>query len=159
MGTLDYQRRVRAKSVAASDDNWLPQIIAPAIMFFVGMGIIAWDAFADIGGRGAMFVLGIVMVIIAVNVVLGIVAAYVVVSLTGASFGEMRTAVVKLAGIITLSSALSMVIPFGGLLVLFIYLGLLIWMFEIEFGEAIIFAIVLAVVRFGVYVLLLRALF
>jgi hypothetical protein len=71
------------------------------------------------------------------------------------SFGELRSAGVKLAGIIVLTSALSAVIPFGGFLSIFVYLALLMWLFELEMFEAIVFAIVLTVVRFVVALLVL----
>ena len=45
-------------------------------------------------------------------------------------------------------------IPYGGLLVLFLYFGLLIWLFSLALYEAVVFAIIFWIVRFAVVLLL-----
>jgi hypothetical protein len=63
-------------------------------------------------------------------------------SILHTGFGELRSAFLKLAAIIVFSGSLSAIIPYGGLLVLFVYLGLLMWLFGLEIREAIVFAII-----------------
>ena len=117
----------------------------------MGLAIYGITALQYASGRKTVaFFLGFIGFLLALQTILGTVAAFVTAKITGASFGELWTAMLKLAGIIVFTGALSLAIPYGGLLVVFIYLGLLMWLLDLAFGEAVIFAIVFTLIRFAV---------
>jgi hypothetical protein len=84
-----------------------------------------------------------------IGVFLGIIACYVTASLLGTSFGYLGSAALKLAGIFTFPTAVSQLVPFGWLLSLILFFGLLTWLFNLDWFEALIFTFVLWGVRIG----------
>lgn len=142
---LQYESPRRGRPEAAAvdaKDVWFPVglIVAGLVMYGAGM---VWKTDARVAG----FATGIVAVAAALETVVGIVAAYVTWSISGIGFGELKTAALKLAGILLFTGALAFLISFGWIVAFPVYLGLLVWLFELDIREAILFAVVLWVVR------------
>ena len=57
-----------------------------------------------------------------------------------------------------LSGGLSAVIPYGGIVALFVFLGLIVWLFDIEMFQAVILTVVYMFISFGVVALLASSL-
>ena len=142
---LNYQTPRRSKPDAAGTDPkdlWVPVVLIVLGLLMYGAGVM-WKTSAQVAG----FAMGLVAAAAVLETVLGIVAAYITSSIGGISFGELRTAALKLAGILLFTGALAFLIPLGWIIALFIYLGLLVWLFELDMREAVLFAVVLWVIR------------
>src|SRR5438105_1246192 len=96
----------------ASGDAQLSEFLPGLILIAFGLLISGIWAFRLSGTRGAMLVMGIIFGLALAQAVLGILAAYITASVMSTSFGELRSAGVKLAGIIIFTSSLGLVIPF-----------------------------------------------
>lgn len=146
---IEYQRRIRES--ASTSTRPATEILIPLILLAVGLGIYGIEAARLATARKPFgFFLGLIGFILAMQIVLALVSAFITAKVLSISFGELRTALLKLAGIIVLTGMLSLVIPYGGFFVLFVYLGLMIWLFGMEIYEAIAFAVIFAVIRFAV---------
>jgi hypothetical protein len=143
---LDYRSAPVKRS--SSGDVQFGEFVAPLALLVAGLLLYGGAAFYSAGARSAVVVMGIMFLIAAVQTVLGIAAAYITASLLSTGFGELRSAFVKFAGILVFTGAITWIIPYGGLLSLFVYFGLLVWLFGLETYEAAIFAIIFAIIRF-----------
>jgi hypothetical protein len=123
-------------------------------LLVIGFVILAVFGITQAGAIAAVLLLGIYLVYAVVSVVLGVAAAFATAYLMGASFGLVTSAILKLAGIIVFTSAIAVAVPYGGLLGLVAYILLLMWMFELEIMELVVFTIVLWIMRFVVGLLL-----
>ncbi len=148
MAKLDY--RGSPPDQSSSGDVQLSEFLIPLILVVVGLLIDGIKPFFTDGTKSAALAMGLVFLIAAAQTVLGIGAAYITASMLGTSFGELRTAFLKLAAVIIFSGAIGSIIPFGGLIVLFVYFGLLIWLFGLEVYEAVVFAFIFAIVQYAV---------
>jgi hypothetical protein len=89
-------------------------------------------------------------VLLLIMIPLGIVACFITAKLMGISFGELRSACVKLAAIFTFPGAVALIIPvtpLAWLVSIILYFGLLIWFFELEGWEPVVCAVVIWLVR------------
>src|SRR5690606_8438382 len=143
MTRLNY----RTKAKAAGGDATFSEFAGPLALLVVGLLSYGAGAFFMAGARTAGVVMGIIFVIAVVETIVGIAVAYVTAAVLGTSFGELRTAVLKLAGILVFSGAIAFILPLGGLISLAIYFGLLMWFFGLEVYEAVIFAILFSLAR------------
>lgn len=120
-------------------------ILGTCLLLLVVAGFVG----AGAAGAGATIVgLGVVL---AFNIVLGIVGLYVAAALLQIEFGHVGTAVIKLAAVFSASVAVGAFLPdpiLGWLVALVIYLGLLAWLFALEPFELVVCVVILAVVRF-----------
>jgi hypothetical protein len=89
-----------------------------------------------------------------IRTVLLVIAAIITATVAKISFGDLKSAILKFAGIILFAGGLTSVIPLGGLIGLFVFLGLIAWLFELEIVYAIVLTVVYALVSFGVGALL-----
>ena len=141
---LDYKTPGRSAGSEARDPK---DLLVPIALLVVGLLLYwagdLWRVNPPAAGR----TMGIVAVAAVLETVLGILAAYVTSSISGISFGELGTAALKLAGILVFTGALAFLIPFGGFIAFFVYLGLLVWLFELDMREAMLFAVVLWIMR------------
>lgn len=145
MAEIQYRTPVKQESSVT-----FSEFVAPLALLVAGLLLFGFGAFMQAGAGTAAQVMAIVFIVAAVQTVVGIGAAYLTAAMIGTSFGELRTAFVKLAGIIVFSSAIAFLIPFGGIVSLFVYFGLLLWLFELEMYEAVAFAFIFAIIRVGV---------
>jgi hypothetical protein len=155
MPKLYYQpppQKRRALEPAGSSE-----LAVPIILLVLGLIIFSIVA-VKLAGAWSPAVMGIILLAAAIETALGIGAAYLTAMVMGTSFGELRTAVVKLAAIIIFCGALGMIIPFGWILVFFVYFGLLMWLFGLEVFEAGVFSVIFTGVRFLAAILLLQML-
>ena len=133
------------------------ELVVPLVLLVLGL-IIFSIAAVNRAGAWSPVVMGIILLAAAIETALGIGAAYLTAMVLGTSFGELRTAIVKLAAIIIFCGALASVIPFGWIIVLFVYFGLLMWLFGLETFEAGVFAVIFTGVRFLAVILLTQML-
>lgn len=155
MSKLSY--RTPARATARGDSVQFSEFVAPLVLLLAGLVLFGVVAMTRAGVRSAFVVMGVVFVVAVLETLVGTAVAYLVALLTGTGFGELRTALLKFAGIIVFCGALGMLIPFGGIVVLFVFLGLLIWLFGLEVYEAVIFAVVLTLVRFVINIVVAAA--
>jgi len=155
MAKLNYQSRGSAVQRRPTGGEATVQEFLPSLVL-MGIGLVGVFAFAlmHLGTRDTATVMLMLGLSVLVQVALGIGSAFLVAMMIGSSFGELRTAGVKLAGILLFCMALSLWLPMGALVVFFVYLGLLMWMFGLQVYEAVIFAIIFFVVRLAVIFLI-----
>ena len=96
------------------------------------------------GPAAAMAAVGVAAVI---GTALMLAAAFVTASMIGVSFGELGPAALKLAAIYLFPAAVGTLLPYGGFFALVIWLALLLWLFDLEVYQAVVFAIILFVVN------------
>jgi len=134
----------------------LSEFAGPMALLVIGLLIYGIAAFVKAGTTSAFVLMGVIFLMAAIETVLGIIAAFITASVMSTSFGELRTAVLKLAAILVFSGAMGFIIPtyFGALVALVLYIGLLRMMFGLEQIEAIVFAVIFWVIRMGVILLL-----
>ena len=122
----------------------------PQILLGVGVLIFVVHGFRTAGTEGATATLTALSIMLALGVVLGIIACFITAKIMDIDFGPLNTAVFKLAAIFLFPEAVSMLIPWPAaawIVSVILYYWLLMWLFEIEFGEALVCAIVIWVVR------------
>jgi hypothetical protein len=126
------------------------EIKIPLALLLAGLAIIAGYALLIAGPELAMAVVTLQMVLLLIMIPLGIVACFITAKLMGISFGELRSACVKLAAIFTFPGAVALIIPvtpLAWLVSIILYFGLLIWFFELEGWEPVVCAVVIWLVR------------
>jgi hypothetical protein len=119
----------------------------PLALMGVGVLVLVAQGLFFAGAAGAGATLAALAVVTAIGTAIMVFAAIVTARLIGASFGELGSAVLKFAAIYVFAAALGSLIPFGGIVVFFVSLGLLMWLFELEMMHAVVFAVVLWVVN------------
>lgn len=127
---------------------------AALVLLVLGFVALGGYGISAAGAGGAAMILLIYGIYAIISVVAGVAAAFITASILGASFGLFGSAVLRLAGIIVFTSAIAVAIPFGGLLSLIVYIGLLMWLFELDPMEVLVFTIILWLMRFVVGFLL-----
>jgi hypothetical protein len=115
----------------------------PLVLIVLGLIIYGIGGFNRTGTNGAAAQVSGVLMAAGIGTAVMIFAAFVTASLVGVSFGELGPAALKLAAIYIFPASIASLIPFGILLAFFIWLGLLMWLFELEVFQAVIFTIVL----------------
>lgn len=120
----------------------------PLILLGVGVLVLIVRGMFFAGPAGAGATLAALAIVTAIGTTLMVFAAILTAKLIGASFGELGSAVLKFAAIYVFAAALGALIPFGGIVVFFVSLGLLMWLFDIEMMQAVVFSVVLWVVNF-----------
>ena len=121
----------------------------PGILLLCGLGIIgAYGIF--VAGPAVLVPLSIALpILIAKNVLPGLLAGIVLAKFLGADFGDPKTAVLKFTAIIFFSLALTFFITGIGFIVqAMLWVGLIIWLFEMTPGEAVALTITAVVVNF-----------
>lgn len=121
----------------------------PLILIGVGLVLSAIGAMRRLGPAGTPLALAVLIGAAVLGTGLMLVAAFVTASLINASFGELKSAILKLAAIYLFPSSLFAVFP---LWVGFVLSGtlsfcLLLWLFDLEMREARIFTAVELVVE------------
>jgi len=122
----------------------------PLILVGIGFTLYVLAAFVRTGSAGAGPTLVGVHIGGIVQTALLIVAALLVGTLLSVSFGSVPSAALKFAGAAVLSGGVGAVIPFGGIVALFVFLRLIMWLFELELTYAVVLTIVYFVVSFAV---------
>lgn len=122
----------------------------PAVLIAVGVVLYVVAGFLRQGAGGIVSVLVFVGVASAVGVGLMVVAAFITAKITGTSFGELDSAVLKLSAIYLFPSAVAGLIPvplLNSLVAAAIAFSLLIWLFDLEVPYAIVFTVITWVVN------------
>jgi hypothetical protein len=114
----------------------------PLSLIAVGLVLYAVAAFLHAGTRGVAPVLFIVTIGGVFQTVLLIIAAFLVATLLSVSFGDFRSATLKFAGAVLASGGLGAIIPLGGIVPSVVFLGVIIWLFELEIPYAIALTVV-----------------
>lgn len=117
-----------------------------AALFVVGAVGLEVIAASNAGAIGLFFAIAIYGVFIAVSVILGVAAAFITAAVLGASFGEIKSAIIKLAGIIAFSSLISVTIGIGWVSGL-AFGGLAMWLFELDYVEVVVFSVVMTILQ------------
>jgi hypothetical protein len=114
----------------------------PLILIAVGLCLYAIAAFVHAGAVGV----GVLMVAVIIGgimqTVLLIGAAFLVATFLSVSFGDFRSAILKFAGAALAAGGIGAVIPFGGIVAAFVFLGLIFWLFDLEVPYAVALAVV-----------------
>jgi hypothetical protein len=123
----------------------------PLALIFIGAGLWALAGFMGHGVHGATNTLGVVSIIATVDLIVMVAGAFLTALVMKISFGDLQSAILKLSAIALFPGAVGYLIPtVGGLVSLALYFSLLIWLFELELYQAVIFTIVLFVLRIGI---------
>ena len=127
----------------------------PMALNAVGTGIIVLSAIIKQGSSSISHALTVAMLGGAIQTVLLIAAAFLVAMMLKVSFGELNSAILKFCGITMFCWGLRLILPMGGFLNLFVFLGLVMWLFELEMP----YVIALTVVQWVMGVVTLAILF
>jgi hypothetical protein len=120
----------------------------PLILIGVGLVCYAIAAFAHAGTNGVAAVLLIVTIGAIFQTFLLILAAFVVATILKISFGDFKSAILKFAGAALAAGGLGAIIPVGGIVASVVFLGLIIWLFELEVPYAIALTVVYFLMAF-----------
>jgi hypothetical protein len=115
---------------------------APLILIVIGLACYAVAAFMHAGTRGVGPVLLVVIAGAVAQTILLILAAFLVATFLNVSFGDFRSAILKFAGAALAAGGLGAIIPVGGIVAAVVFLGLIIWLFELEVPYAAALAVV-----------------
>ncbi len=110
------------------------------------IGLAFWRA----GAHGVIAILTLDAVQLCILVPLGILACFFAAKLLQTSFGTIGSAILKLATLVVVADAISMlplIFPFGLLLTFVVYVILLAWLFELEAADVFYFALIMWVVH------------
>lgn len=129
----------------------------PSALIAVGLAMYAIAAIAFAGPRGVPPTLLAVSIGAAVQTALLIAAALIVGSLLSVGFGTMRSAALKFAAVSLVSGGISALVPGGWIIALFVFLGLVVWLFEIEMTYAVVLTVVYFLVTWLVGIILRTA--
>lgn len=127
------------------------ELRAPLALLAIGLLVPGVVAFVQGGASGWLTTMIAYEVALLITVILGIVALFVAAALFSLSFGDARSAAIKLAAVFSFPGAIAMLVPLPLLalgVALVLYVGLLAWLFELDFREAAISIVVIMVVRF-----------
>jgi hypothetical protein len=126
------------------------ELHVPLALLFGGVLLFAFAAYRVAGSDGAGAVLPPLAMSTAVGVALMLVGAFITAKLIGVSFGSLPSACMKLAAVYIFPSAVGAAVNVAGLswlISIVLYLGLLVYLFEFELKEAMIFAGVMIVIK------------
>ncbi len=134
----------------------------PMAILAVGLALsLVYGLFAG-GATGPIVMMAAVLFALVINVALGLIAFFLTAKITGAGFGLLQTAALKLAAIIALDFGLSSWIPlwFVTLIASFLVFYILLqWLFDLDAMEVVVCLIVLVAVRFFAGLLLVPLLY
>lgn len=130
----------------------------PLILIGVGLLLYLLAAVIHPNDAGVFATMLAVVIIGVVQTVLLVAAAFIVALLIKEGFDEVPTAILRFAAASLFSGGLSAVIPYGGIVALFVFLGLIVWLFDIEMFQAVILTVVYMFISFGVVALLASSL-
>lgn len=119
-------------------------ILAASLLVFMFAG------FAEGGAEGAGAVLRAVGVMLSFNLVFGVIGLYLAAAVLGIDFGNLFTAVLKLAAILCAPTAAAVLIPVpivGLIAAIVLYWWLLSWLFELSGRDLVISVVILFLVR------------
>jgi len=140
------------------------EYLRPAAMLAVGMtGTMIWMV-ADPAARsspniGTLQVVVGYPIVVAFQVLFGIAGLWIASSLWLGGAGPLTLGVLRLAGIYTLTDLLDLLVAplllLGTLFSLAVYVGLLAWLFELDWREAIVVGLITFLLKTGVYLAIL----
>jgi len=136
-----------AVNVFLSEQVRIPAIlITVSLLVFFGIGAVLG------GAAGALFTTVLFFIVAVIQVVVGVAACYLAASLLDTNFGELKEACVKLAAISMFPTAVSLILGqvsplLAYLVVTVLFFGLLMSLFDLEFGESCIFVVILWAVK------------
>jgi hypothetical protein len=114
----------------------------PLILIGVGFAAYGVSALMHAGSAGVVPVLIAVLVAGSVQTVLLIAAAFLVAKFLSVSFGDFQSAAMKFSGAVLASGGLGAILPVGGIVASIVFLGLILWLFELEVPYAIALTVV-----------------
>ena len=139
--------------------NEAKEVKIPAALLGIALVVFVGYGFYTAGAAGAAMALVALGIQLVIGVVLAIIACFITAKLMGISFGPIGTASLKLAAIFAFPAAVSLFIPLVGWLVaLFLYFGLLAWLFDLEGMEVVVCAIVIWGIRVFVFMFIVLSL-
>lgn len=122
----------------------------PLALIGLGVALYVVAAFVRTGAAGVGPTLVAVLIAGAVQTAILIGAAFLLATVLNISFGDVGSALLKFAGAALVSGAVGALIPWGGIIALFVFLGLIMWLFELEVPYAVALTILYLVVSFVV---------
>ncbi len=157
----DAGRSAHARAIAR--EHAVKQWIAPGVMLVVGVVVSLWLA-AMWGGAASMAVR---MIADGVGMFLGVglslAALFITAGLLGVSFGRLETAILKLAAIYIFPGAMGdaanlVLSPIGIIVSVGLYFWMLSWLFDLDFMETFICAVVIFAVKMLMWLVLIGVL-
>jgi hypothetical protein len=112
------------------------------ILIGVGVALYVTAAMVHAGTAGVAPLLIAVMVAGTIQTILLIGAAFLVSTMLSVSFGDFRAGVLKFSAAVLVSGGVGAIIPLGGFLATIVFLGLILWLFELEVPYAVALTVV-----------------
>jgi hypothetical protein len=122
----------------------------PLVLIGLGLALYVVAAFVRTGPQGVGPTLLAVLLGGVAQTAILVAAAFLLATVIGISFGEVGPAVLKFAAAALVGGAVSALIPYGGIVAIFVFLGLIMWLFELEVPYAVALTILYLVVSFAV---------
>lgn len=123
-------------------------------LVLVGYAGLVIHGIATMGTSQAILIFIVFSILTVLSVVAGTLAAFITAAIMQTSFGVFQSAVLRLAGTMVLTTAMSVMLPFGGLLSFIAFFALLAWFFDLDGMEMLVFSIVLWAMRYVVMIVL-----
>ena len=126
---------------------------APYAMLAVGVLVILARPLIRSGPIDAVAAFGWLAITMIVGVGLMAVGCLITARLLGTVFGEVGPAFLKLAAIFLFPTAIGSLLPpwWSSLVATALFFGLLLWLFDLEVYEAAVFALVMILIRWGIF--------
>lgn len=125
---------------------------APYALLIAGVAIVLGNTLIHHGPIDAIAAFGWLAIAMIIGVGLMAVACLITAKLLGTSFGDLGAALLKLAAIFVLPTAVAGLLPpwWSSLISTALYFALLLWLFDLEVYEAAVFTLVMILIRWAI---------
>ncbi|GEM_PF-1969476 len=125
------------------------EVKVPAALLIAGVVIVVAHGVWLAGPAGGVLMLAALLIGLLINLIVGVIGCLITVRLVGSSFGFFWNAILKLSAVIVFPFAVAISIPVLGWVLAFgLYLGLLRWLFDLQWFEVVVLVVVLMLVDF-----------
>jgi hypothetical protein len=122
----------------------------PLALIGVGVALYVIAALVRTGSSGVMPTLFILWIAGMINCVIMLVVAFVVAALFSVSFGDIPSAILNFAAASLVAGGIAALIPMGWIIALFVFLGIIMWLFELEMTYAVAFTVIYLFVSWAI---------
>jgi hypothetical protein len=122
----------------------------PLTLIGIGVALYVVAALVHTGTAGVMPTLVALWIGGMINCVIMLVVAFIVAALFSVSFGDIPSAILNFAAASLCAGAITALIPMGWIIALFVFLGIIMWLFELEMTYAVTFTVIYLFVSWAI---------
>lgn len=146
---LNYASKTPKSAARPTTAKPATDFIIPLGLLIAGLLLYAVGGMMHVGKRDLQVYMILIAVAAVIETVLRVIAAFITAAVIGTSFGEVKTALLKLAGIFIFVGGFGTLFGGASFIGAIFALGLLMWLFEMEMFEAVVFTVISWVVGLG----------